>query len=155
MRKTARFFQVKGFTLIESTLALAILAILLGLSSPYLFGYKEKLILETERDKIVNSLKLAQQKSIAAYKGYDYQVQFNLNPDPDEADSFTLQPENQTTSLHPKIKISSVTPLTITFGRLSGRPDSSLDLTLVSRRFKCKISVSKEGVITTTDPERK
>lgn len=153
MKKTAPFFKVKGFTLIEFTLAAAILAILLGLSSPYLFGYKEKLILETERDKIVNSLKLSQQKAIAAYKGYDYRVQFN--PNPDGPDSFTLQPENQTTSLHSKIEITSVTPATITFGRLSGKPDSSLDLTLVSQRFKCQILVSQEGVITTTNPERK
>lgn len=149
MRKTAHFFKVKGFTLIEFTLAAAILAILLGLSSPYLFGYKEKLILETERDKVVNSLKLAQQKAIAAYKGYDYQVQFN------PPSSYTLLQEDQTISLHPKIEISSVNPAMITFGRLSGKPDSSWELTLVSQRFKCQIFISQEGVITSTIPEKK
>jgi len=147
---TARGFLPKGFTLIEFFLMAAVLAILFGLSTPYLFGTKEKALLEVEREKIVNALKTAQQKAIAAYEGYDYTVGFDTGNN-----RVTLQPEGKIISLHPKIELLSSNPESITFYRLTGKPSSSLEVTIGSQRFKCLILTSQEGVITTTPPERK
>ena len=44
------------------------LAIILAISTPYLFGTKEKRELLGERDKIVNALKTAQQNSVSCQK---------------------------------------------------------------------------------------
>ena len=150
MRKTARFLKGKGFTLIEFTLVMAILVILSGLSTPYLFGAKEKALLEKERDQIVNSLKLAQQKAIAAYKGYDYTVVFNQT-----GNQYRLPEEGKTVNLSSRITITSVQPTTIKFLRLTGEPESPLKLVLVSKRFETTIRVSQEGITTVTPPERR
>lgn len=142
----------KGFTLVELMVVVALLGLLVLSFNLYLFGTKEKKILETERDQIVNSLKIAQQDARAAYMGYDYTIQFDkLN------NQYTIQPENTTVTLHPDVKIDSVVPPSITFYRLTGRPgeDDSLELILFSRRFKSIIQVSSEGIITATNCERR
>lgn len=142
----------KGFTLVELMVVAALLGLLVLSFNLYLFGTKEKKILETERDQIVNSLKIAQQDARAAYMGYDYTVHFDkLN------NQYTIQPENTTVTLHPDIKIDSVVPSSITFYRLTGRPgeSDSLELILFSRRFKSIIQVSSEGIITAANCERR
>lgn len=149
MKKTARFLRVRGFTFVELIVVVGILAILVGLGTPYLFGAREKLFLETEQEKILNHLKIAQQKAIAAYQGYDYTLEF---APPHE---YRLQPENQLVTLDPKTELLSVDPETITFARLSGKPCAAFHLVLASKRFQADIIISSEGVITTTPPIRR
>lgn len=126
---------------------------LLVLSAFYLFGTEtEKTTLETARDEIVNSLKIAQQNSIAAYKGYGYSIEFDkLN------NQYIFQPENEKILLDSRIEIESVNPSTITFQKLTGKlnDDDSLELILVSKRFKTTIQVDSEGIITVTTPEKR
>lgn len=148
MKKAVRLLQSKGFTIIEFLLFAAIFGILLGLATPYLFGAKEKVLLELERDRIVGDLKIAQQKAVSAYKGYDYSVEF------DQANNrYISQPDGKTTRLPPQIEISSSSP-SITFLRLTGTPSATLTVTLSSRKFKSEIQVSSNGLITSTIPER-
>lgn len=142
--------MAKGFGLLETLFGFTILLLLFVFSTPYLFGTREKMILETERDKIANSLELAQQNAIAAYKGYDYTIEFDK-----DNNQYVLQPEGKTNILHPKIEIFSVDPSEITFFKLIGKPDSSLQLTLVSKNFECQILVNSEGVITVTNSEKR
>lgn len=154
MVKTARSRSSKGFTLIEFFIAMGIIAILLGLATPYLFGAKEKASLELERDKIVNTLKTAQQKAIAAYQGYNYIVEFD-----EHNNQYTLKAEgdsfSQTTILPSQIKSISALPTNnITFEKLTGLPTSNLNITLHSKRFKSEIEVNAKGLITTTNPEK-
>jgi prepilin-type N-terminal cleavage/methylation domain-containing protein len=149
MLKTARYLKTSGFTLVEITVVMAILVILFGLATPYLLGTKEKFILESERERIINSLKDAQQKAIVAYQGFDYQIAFH------PPQSYTRLPEDHTFILNNKIKIENAVPLTITFGRLTGNPDAPLSLTLVSPKYQCLIKVSSEGVITGSPPEKR
>jgi prepilin-type N-terminal cleavage/methylation domain-containing protein len=147
MRKSAR----KGISLLEVLLATAILAILTGLATPYLLGTKEKILLETEQEKIANVLREGRQKAIAAYEGYGYQIRFNP---PREV---ILQPEtdHQLIAVNQQVEITIANPEEINFARLTGQPDSSFNLTLESRRFRCQVNLSPEGIITTTKPERR
>ena len=94
---------------------MAILGILFGLSSPYLFGAREKRILENERDRVVNTLKDAQQLAIAAYEGYDYQVVI------EPPRTVRLLPANESVTLHPKTIFTDDSAGAITFMRLTGQ----------------------------------
>jgi len=146
---TARKKACAGFTFTEIFLAIAILAISLGFSTPYLFGVREKIILQGEQEKIVADLHTAQQNAISAQGGYDYSLEFQPLQH-----SYLLQPGAKRVNLHPQINIEAVSPSIITYRRLTGQPDTSLDLTLTSRRFFIQISVSSHGVISSTNPER-
>jgi len=150
MKKSARKSLVSGFTLIEFALIAAVLGIFLGLATPYLLGSKEKTILETEREKIVNNLKISQQEAIAAAKGWDYKIRF----DPPQSYMINPERENRIFNLHPKVQIISVNPTEIIFTRLSGRPNSPLELTLSSDHFSCRILVSSSGVFTVTELQK-
>lgn len=158
MKKSARPFQPKGFTLIEFILFAAIFGLLLGWASPYLFGTKEKASLELERDKIVSALKIAQQKAIEAHKGYEYGLRFETEkqytPISVHPTTGAEQAVEKTVTLPPQIKISPFSPVIIKFQRLTGKSYSPLDLTLTSKKFKVEINVSEAGMITSTNPER-
>ncbi|MFC1790028.1 Tfp pilus assembly protein FimT/FimU [Patescibacteria group bacterium] len=140
----------KGFTLIEGVIVMAIIAILFGLASPYLLGNKEKNLLDTEREKVANQLRVAKQKAIGAYGGYDYKVIFDLG-----GQQVRINPGGPTVSLPTSIEITDASPLEVTFLRISGEPNSSLGVTLESKRFRCQISLSEEGIIESTFPERR
>lgn len=160
MKKTARFPQSRGFTLIEFILFVGIFTISLVLATPYLFGTQEKANLELERDKIVNSLKASQQKAIEAYKGYEYGLRFDqtnnrYTPISIHPVTGAEQSVGKTVDLPSQITISSVSPNTIIkFQRLTGKPDSTLVLTLTSRRFNVEINVNETGMVTSTNPEK-
>jgi type II secretory pathway pseudopilin PulG len=166
MRKAARSLKTRGITLVELIIVGGIIAVLLAITTPYLFGTREKTLLEKERDKVVDFLKIAQQNAIAAKGGHEYRVMFQL-----AQNTFTLVPPvkpapvttgSNTLEIHPDITITSPHFTTyIAFLRLTGLPQTTepndplpLDLTLESRHFQCKVQVSWEGVITSTKPER-
>lgn len=165
MRKAARSLKTRGITLVELILVGGIIAILAGITTPYLFGSREKTLLEKETDKVVDFLKIAQQNAIAAKGGYEYRVMFQLTP---PHTTFTLDPPvkpgGNTLTIHPDIKITSVNAITyIAFLRLTGLPSITaidpppirpLDLILESKHFRCQVQVSWEGVISSTQPER-
>lgn len=134
--------------MIEFVLVMAIIAVISAISTPYLLGSKEKILLQTEQEKILSDLKNAQQQSIAAYRGYEYSVIFN------PPDQYRLQPENEAKTIHPDVEILSISPVsTISFEKLSGKPSSPLTLTLASTRFSCDIAVNDQGLISATTLE--
>lgn len=135
-------------------MVVVILGIFLGLSTPYLLGAKEKLILQTEQEKVINNLKLAQQKAMAAYGGYAYKISF-LPPD---TYALNTDPETNTETyhLHPDIDIVSTGGESeIIFSKVTGTPNINLNLTLESRRFRCEITVTQGGLIAGTNPSKK
>jgi len=150
MEKTARAFK-NGVTLVEMLVVMGVFAILAAAATPHLLGTQEKTFLQAEQEKISHHLKAGQQNAIAAYKGHDYQIQF------DPPQGYVLQPnlENQTVFLHKNIQILTVDPQIITFEKLTGKPDNPLELTLISKRFKTEISMNVEGLVTTLAIERK
>jgi type II secretory pathway pseudopilin PulG len=146
MKLPARRLPSPGITLIEIITAAAILGLMVGLGSPYLFGHREKARLEGERDKITSQLKIAQQKAIGAYKGEDQTVEINLS-------GIIKDSDGQTYTISDPVEITSGG--NITFERLSGLPNNNFEIVLVTRRFQTKISVSQNGVITTSPPEKR
>jgi type II secretory pathway pseudopilin PulG len=162
MRKAARSLKTRGITLVELIIVGGIVAVLLAITTPYLFGSREKTLLEKERDKVADFLKIAQQNAIAAKGGKDYQVLYQLSP----VNTFTLnppiKPKTSIIEVHPDITITSPNFTTwISFSRLTGLPHTTepddplpLDLILESRHFRCQVQVSWEGVITSTPLKR-
>ncbi|MBN1263194.1 MAG: type II secretion system protein [Candidatus Pacebacteria bacterium] len=151
MKNTAPSSSDKGFTLIEGLVSATILAVLAGLSTPYFFGSREKNLLETQKERVLHEIKNSQQKAMNAQKGFDHSLIFNP-----ETEQITLYPDIQTIRLDSKIDLVSISPTdTITFARLTGKPDTSLEVVLASKKFSAKITVSQEGIIEATPPEKK
>lgn len=139
----------KGFTLIEALVSLAILAMVFGIATPYLFGAREKTLLTGEGDRMIVALQTARQHSIQARLGYEYSV--TLTP-PGE---FTIAPEGPTSRLANGIEISAPSTFTIiVFEKLTGKPVNPISITLTSKRFKTDITITSEGVISGSRPEK-
>ena len=128
----------KAFSLIEITIVVMLVSLVAVFATPYLFGAKENTSLQTETDRVVDQLRLAQQKSIASEKGLSYGLKF------DQADNsicplistLPCDEDNDKIILQNNIKIELVSTPEIIYTKLTGMPSSSLDLTLSSKRFQ-------------------
>lgn len=163
MRKAARSLKTRGVTLVELIVIGGVIAVLVAIATPYLFGTREKAFLEKERDKIVDFLKIAQQNAIAAQGGRDYNVWYNF-PEKEFVLSPVLPGKDSTLELHRSIEEISANYSYIKFLRLTGQPadpdpttpefETPLELTIESKHFRCRIFVSPEGVISSTKVEK-
>jgi len=74
----------KGFTLIEILIVIAIIIILVGISFPFLRGFQKESDLVNSSEKIVSSLRLAQNKTLASKQSGQWGVFFATSTEPNE-----------------------------------------------------------------------
>lgn len=138
-----------GFSLIEILVAAAIMGITILATLIMIFGSRNSAILRSERDKIVRDLEYSRLQSKAAYKGQGFSIEFAT------PETYTIQPEHTTRIIKNDTHIiSPALPLTITFSKITGRPDQALTLILQKNNLQVTISVSNEGIVETTQPEK-
>lgn len=104
-----------GFTLIELLVVVVLIAVATVLSTPLLLGTLRKNWLATETEKVIISLKMAQQNSRAAIDGKQYGVKFSL-----DGQSYQPIPNGALQKLQHGVKISSISEEKIEFRKLTG-----------------------------------
>lgn len=75
-----------GFTLLEILIAVAIIGLLLAIAVPSYSQLRKNVMLKNYTEDIVNTLRLAQNKSITSQDGKPWGVHFETNP----VNSYTL-----------------------------------------------------------------
>ena len=130
----------------------AIVGILAVMTTPYLFGTKEKNLLQAQADLLLRDLKIGQQNAIAAYKGYDYTISFNVGNN-----TYTLQPEIEpiVKPLFEGVSFEYASPSQITFEKLTGEPDERLYLSLETNRFTLHLKAYPDGLFRSLPPSKK
>lgn len=149
MKITARRPLNFGLTLVEMVVTIALMAILVALTTPYLLGSREKALLNSEVDKFTSTLEFAKQQSIAAFHGQTYSVL--IEPE----SKYTLLPDNKIYIMDNVNFSQPTTPLTISFDILTGKPNLASDFILTSARFYTIVSINDEGLITSSEVKRK
>jgi prepilin-type N-terminal cleavage/methylation domain-containing protein len=69
-----------GFTLVEVITTMAIVAVLIAIGGPYLYGARLKATLRGETDRLAGVLQYARQQSIGVYGGAQHGVDLNVDP---------------------------------------------------------------------------
>lgn len=143
--------KLVGFTLVELLIVMGLISIVIVASTPYLLGTLEKRRLLSERDKIVTSLRVSQQRSRVAQGGESYGISF-IHPE-----FYLLLPENKQTSYQHNIHVTSSAEL-VFFRKLTGELDLTPDadeliIVLESNNFRSQIHINAYGVLNTTTPE--
>lgn len=139
----------KGFTLIEILLVITILAILAGLSVPFLITFKSSQDLDNTTEEIVSVLRKVQERSIAAEKDSIWGVDFS------QPQKYILFQENLTTPGIPEKEIYeypknidlTTSGNKVKFSKLSGGIDSEFIIDLTSFNKKRRIIINQEGAI--------
>lgn len=140
----------KGLTLVEMLISMAILAIFLTISIPYLLGTRNQNLLQANTDQLATVLQMARQYALSAKPGPDPFVVINptspinitYTPASDPPRSFTLTKEIQMT--HPTV------PDTIIFDKLYGTVTTSHSFELEYKGYTSSVTVEKSGDISTT-----
>lgn len=145
---------MKGFTLIESMVVIAILSILALVSINTITEFQRNSILVSATQELGSTLRVAQQNSISgkvkpgetdgtygmSLSGNSYQlIRYTPGIDPEILEEH---------SVDPAISISP-NPITLTFTRITGVPDSaaSITLTRTGTATTRTISVQANGLI--------
>jgi prepilin-type N-terminal cleavage/methylation domain-containing protein len=142
--------HVKGLTLVEMLVSMAILAIFLMLSIPHLLGTLDQNVLQANTDQFATVLHMARQYSLSAKPGLDPTVDIDpsspitliYTPALDPARTFTLSKEVQMTE--------PTTTFTITFDKLYGTVPIPQTIKLEYKGYTSSITVEKSGDISTT-----
>jgi type II secretory pathway pseudopilin PulG len=153
MQKQNSYLSYFGFTVLELLLLVSVMGILATIGAPHLFGSLEKKRLQTERDKIVSTLKAAQQQSRVAQDGRSYGVRFSPY-------RISTIPDNQSVTLDSGVKLAHFDSPTIFFEKISGlsrveNSSNSLELVLDSHSFVTRVTVNAYGVIEVAPVEKK
>ncbi len=74
----------KGYTLIELLITIAVLTVILVISSAAFYNLTKKSDLDTSRDKIVSALNTARNRTMASEEAAKYGVYFDISSDPDK-----------------------------------------------------------------------
>lgn len=138
----------KGFTLIEMILSLAILAIILGISAPFLINFSTSQELDSVTEEMVSILRKAQEKSIIAendsFWGIDFSqphkyVLFRDNPlgPPLDTEIYEI-PRNISLAVNYNL---------LKFEKLKGGISREFEAFLTSGSKKYKIYINQEGTI--------
>ena len=136
-----------GFTLVEMVVVIALFALAAVIGSRSLLGTLRKNWLSSEVDKIVVSLKQAQQNSRAAIEGKQYGVQFSqVNHSYQPIPSGTIQ------RLQHGVKISTISDEKIEFRKLTGElilnsGNSQAEILMELGNLQTKISINSQGVV--------
>lgn len=141
-----RFEREKSFTLIELLVIVGILIILIALSVPALKSFQKESDLNNSTEEIINTLRLAQNKTVVSEEASQYGVHFengkyvlfkgiSYNP---------LAPDNETRNLPKSIEIYEINLAgggsEALFNRVTGATDQ---FGKVSIRLKTDISTTK------------
>ena len=70
----------RGFTIIETILMVALLAIIVGLASPSFWNFLNKYQVDAMREDLVQLIRLAQSKSMQSEQGSAYSIHFTTGP---------------------------------------------------------------------------
>lgn len=131
-----------GYTLFEILLVLVLISSFAFISAFYLTSSARKSALLRERDRLVQVLFEAQQKSVEVTDGKQYSVSITSDK------TYSLQPINKLVNLPPDVTISQpAPPVTVSFAKLTGKADKNLEIILVSGTAKVSITVSEEGTV--------
>lgn len=152
MRPTKYCPLLAGFSLIELLLVTALIGLIATMSTTYLLGAKEKSLLQSQADLLLKDLKISQQNAVAAYKGQDYTVSFDV-----QNNTYTLQPEIEPVvkRLLEGVAFEYASPDRITFQMLTGEPEAGLNLSLETKRFTLQLEASANGLFKSFPPTRK
>jgi len=118
----------QGFSLIEMTLVLSILAIVLVIQLPNIRNYSYNLLLKSTTQDLISDLREAQQRTVTEQTIYSVVINTSLN-------SYDLIREPAT------IIKTKVLPSNTTFGLISGLTDNKVSFNFVG-------AVSQSGTIT-------
>ena len=162
---------MKGFTLIESVVVIAILAILALVSVNNIVEFQRNAILTSAAQELVSTIRVARQNSMSGlvkpgetydtsgYPYYGVYIYYNTTDKMYEYHlqrTYTLTAGSPTTEsieqidhkIDSSVSLSSA-PMTITFSRITGDPGSaqSLTLTRVGTSVSKTITVNTNGLV--------
>jgi prepilin-type N-terminal cleavage/methylation domain-containing protein len=143
----------KGFSLIELQVTMAVLAIVIAIGGPYLYGARIKAVLRSETDRLAGALQYARQQSIGSYGGTQHGVIFNESVEKDRYRSIT---EGKLFLLPGAVTLAE-SPDNIFFEKVTGYLDPPVpEPTIILRlqNFQAVIRLSSVGTIDTLPPER-
>ena len=131
----------KGFTLIELLLVMAVLAVVGGITSTFLFGTKTNAALEEDARQIANILKAAQNRATTLEEGTQWGVHFdNLGADPFYELFWGISCETGTTTDRIYLGSSVVFQIppaasstNIVFSKRMGNPSNGTSTTIIVR----------------------
>lgn len=154
-----------GFTVVELMVVMGIIAIIAILLIPALHDFQMRADLENSAEEIVNTLRLAQQKTISSEGASSWGVYFSTSTPPHQYTLFRGANYSSRTTSSDEIHNISGTVLIFTIGlgggqeaifdRISGVSQQSGSITLVSRADNSKtktIYIESSGRIGLTSP---
>lgn len=139
-----------GITLVEILIAITLLGLTVLISFSFVFSLRGKAILDADAEKLVAALEYARQQSIAAYQGNAYTVEFY------PPSSFMIQPENTRRNFNKLVHYHTPLPQpSVTFNKLTGKPNLPIDIELESGDLYSVISISSQGLISKSAIEKR
>lgn len=158
-----------GFSMVELLIVMAIMAAMIIIGAPYLFGAQEKARLYQDTQSMAAVIEYAHQQSIGAHEGYQYGVElpvgdltqtwYRLVGDPARTEDKKFK--NAGVS-YKDIRLLCGLTNTVEFKKLTGEMNlTSLPcpapvlIELQSNRFYTEITVNPAGVVSYTRPENK
>lgn len=140
-----------GLTLVEMLISMAILAIFLTITIPYLLGTRNQNLLQANTDQLATVLQMARQFALSAKPGLTA-----IKVDITSADPVTLiytpsdNPPRTFTLSSGVILTAPPPPHTISFDKLYGTVSTSTQITLEYKGYTSSVTVEKSGDISTT-----
>ena len=122
--------------------AMAVMSFTIVVTLGFIFLSRQKAVLSADRDQLAGALEYTRQQSIAAYRGYQYGINFDS-----VTGEYTITPENTKKSLRKGVRFNSLSANQITFAKLTGRPDQPFELTLTSGGFNTTITIDAQGTL--------
>lgn len=131
-----------GYSFIEALIVLVILLFSSVVGYNIVSSTSMKDVLISERNEMMEVILDAQQKSVAVAEGNQYSVVFS------PPGTYTLLPSNTVFILSNNVTIHQpAVSETVTFSKLTGKPDKELEIVLVSKGIKTSISIQESGII--------
>lgn len=141
---------MKGFTLMEMILVIAVLAIIFGFSTPFLTNFINRQNLDSVAEELISVLRIAQNKAIMAEKDSFWGVDFS------EEKKYILfsdpRPRGLSAPTKQEYLLSKNISLTINnylleFEKLTGQLNQSAEIILTIGKQRYRIFVNQEGTI--------
>lgn len=141
---------MRGFTLIELILVIAIISIIALLSAPFYSRFLLQNAVDNTVDQLVGSLRKAQIYSMTGKKGSSWSVNFSSNTLTlyKGAPPFASRAEpglDETFSVNPNVSIAGMTDMT--YARSTGLPTGAATIIISSGNNSETITVNSEGMV--------
>ena len=139
----------RGFTLLELLVVIGSMAVLAAIGIPTFQVMRKNVMLSSQAQEIVSTLRVAQTRSITSQDGTPHGVYFDTNSYALYGDDWAAPAYSKTTDLQNGVEILQGSGTELTFGRLTGNASSSLTVVVGYDGGKQKtITVEPVGKIT-------